>query len=224
MGASSGGAPFPGLRSPERAPHPFPARSSSAGGGFCSREGRSCAPGRHQLLRAARWLPAPEPSTSLLEWLPGEPGTLWRLGRARRPAARRSFARARSACPLEKPWRFFLQRQRTPPRRWPWPRTFPHLLRRLPRGRRVPSRGLSSGTEPQGDSGHQGLPSQAKSTPGVLCSPRECLARPTKDHPGSQGGKRLQLESNGFTGGWGGGRSVEELQPSCDSKLIHSKI
>lgn len=77
----------------------------------------------------------------------------------------------RAACPLEKPWRFFLLRPQTPPRCWPWPRTFLHLLRRLPRGRRVSSRALSFGTKPQGNSGHQSLPSQAKSTPGVLCSP-----------------------------------------------------
>lgn len=38
------------------------AGSSGAGGGFCSREGRSCAPGRHQLLPAARSLRAREPA------------------------------------------------------------------------------------------------------------------------------------------------------------------
>lgn len=49
---------------PEARPAPLlgpRARSSCAGGGFCSREGRSCAPERHQLLRAARLRQAPEP-------------------------------------------------------------------------------------------------------------------------------------------------------------------
>lgn len=37
----------------------------------------------------------------------------------------------------------------------------------------------------------------------MLCGPWGYLARPTRDHPGSHGGKRLQQEPNGFTGGWG---------------------
>lgn len=100
-----------------------PAWRPGAGGGFCSREGRSCAPGRHQLLLAARSLPARELAAGSLA-AEGRAGAGWggssRLGPARlprwarRPAQRSGFADARAedqedrgaACPLEKPWRF----------------------------------------------------------------------------------------------------------------------
>lgn len=69
LGASSGGAPFPGLRSLERAPHPFPARAPGAParaaafvpgkGGAAPREDTSCCGPRggsrpQSPLRAAR--------------------------------------------------------------------------------------------------------------------------------------------------------------------------
>lgn len=51
----------PVLRTHAAPPLGPPAGSSGAGGGFCSREGRSCAPGRHQLLPAARSSPPGSP-------------------------------------------------------------------------------------------------------------------------------------------------------------------
>lgn len=76
LGAPSEGVPFPGPapQNPRRAPSRPATGSSSAGGGFCSREGRSCALGRHQLLSAARSHPAREPAAGPLRG----PGSDWR--------------------------------------------------------------------------------------------------------------------------------------------------
>ena len=136
------------------------AGSSGAGGGFCSGEGRSCAPGRHQLLPAAWSSPLGNP-------LRGRPrsrgagrgrevegpgaGPASRVGPAARRARRLRWLPGRApedrgaACPLEKPWRFFLLCPWTPPRSSPGPPTFAHLLRPLSTARKGhPARASSS--------------------------------------------------------------------------------
>lgn len=79
LGASSGGAPFPGLRSPGRAPHPFSARAPGAparaaafvpgkGGAAPQRDTSCCGPrGRS---------PPQSPVRAVPRWPPGELGTL----------------------------------------------------------------------------------------------------------------------------------------------------
>ena len=151
-GCPISGAQLPGARAaPPLGP---PAGSPGAGGGFCSQAGRNCAPGRHQLLPAARSLPAPEPAADR----PLGRGSGWARGRGRpgpgpgglpggaggRRARRLGWRGGRgpgdrgAACPLEKPWWFLLPRPLVLPVRSTGPPTFAHLLHPLPRPGRAP--------------------------------------------------------------------------------------
>lgn len=238
-GGKFGGAPWgcpissgrlPGARAaPPLGP---PAGSPSVGGGFCSLAGRSCAPGRHQLLPAARSLPAPEhaadrPRSRGSGWakggetpgpesggLPGGPAAAERGGLT--GARAEDQGTMGPACPLEKPWWFLLPRSLVPPLRSTGPPTFAHLLHPLPRPVRAPTPTPASccGQEPRAP-GNRQAPGPPGPTPGWLVllasfwAPRVvALAAPPA--PGLEGKPRTPRSPCGAAGwiyaGWGRGR------------------